>query len=200
MAQQTAGSQPYAEYAVVDSSEQSLEQFLASVERKGFRMAIIATNNREDALDIVQEAMYKLVQRYADRDASQWGPLFQRILQNTIRDWHRRAQLRNRWRAWLNKDNTTDTVEHDALNSIPDTRCLTPDKQLAHEQSLQQIEQALRQLPLRQQQVFLLRAWEGFDVAQTAYAMGCSTGSVKTHYSRAVQKLRTLLTSLRSPT
>ena len=115
MAQPTVGPPSYvgysghAEYAVADCSGQSLEQFLASVERRGFRMALIATNNREDALDIVQEAMCKLVQRYADREASQWGPLFQRILQNTIRDWQRRSQLRNRWRAWLGKDKRNHT-------------------------------------------------------------------------------------------
>lgn len=167
----------------------ALESFLAQVERRAYRMAHIATANREEALDIVQDAMMLLVQRYAGRNADDWGPLFQRILQNRIRDWYRRQKVRARWRAWL----SWGEGEGATLEDLPDPRNAEPSRDHANHELAEDLDAALRALPLRQQQVFLLRAWEGLDVADTARTLGISGGSVKTHYSRALQRLRELL-------
>lgn len=150
-------------------------------------MAAIATGNREDALDIVQDAMTKLVTKYSGRSAEEWPPLFHRIMQTTIRDWYRRSKVRNGIRhlfSWQDED------AEDPVNNLADEHDVSPDRELGNQQGMDALETALKDLSLRQQQVFLLRAWEGMDVKQTAEAMGCSQGSVKTHYSRAIQTLR----------
>ncbi|MEE4375891.1 MAG: RNA polymerase sigma factor [Candidatus Competibacteraceae bacterium] len=185
--------QPYparAEKTKTSTTGQSLEQFLANVERRALRLAELAAGNREDGLDIVQDAMVKLVQRYGQHDEQEWTPLFYRILQSKIRDWHRRTRVRNRLRAWLWGD---EEDQYDGLAQFPDAESNNPQAQVQTERTLATLEQALKALPLRQQQVFLLRAWEGLDVTQTAQAMGCSSGSVKTHYARALNKLRAIL-------
>ena len=168
------------------NTTQTLEQFLASIEQRAYRMAVIATGNREDALDIVQDAMTKLVTKYASKEAAEWPPLFHRIMQSTIRDWYRRSKVRNGLRQLFNwQDNAEDYIEN-----LPDNREVTPEREVDNQQDIRALDRALQELSLRQQQVFLLRAWEGLDVRQTAEAMGCSEGSVKTHYSRAIQALR----------
>lgn len=168
---------------------QELEQFLAGVERRAFRMAQLATGNTDDALDLVQDAMFKLARQYAVRAPQEWGPLFYQILQSGIRDAYRRSRVRNRWRVWFNLDDAED----DPLLNLPDTDSPGPEQRIVNGQAMNALEIALKRLPLRQQQVFLLRVWEGLDTAQTARAMGCTQGSVKTHYSRAVHTLRTLM-------
>ena len=168
------------------NSQQTLEQFLASIEQRAYRMAVIAIGDREEALDVVQDAMTRLVQKYADRGADEWPLLFHRILQNTIRDWYRRSKLRNGLRQLFNWQDNDD----DPIDSLPDRMDVSPERSLGNQQDMAALERALQDLSLRQQQVFLLRAWEGLDVSQTAKAMGCSEGSVKTHYSRAVHSLR----------
>jgi len=165
-----------------------LGNFLAGVERRAYRMARIATGNQEEALDIVQDAMLKLVEKYGDKPESELGPLFFRILQSRIRDWYRRSTVRNRFRSWLGMADEED--DEDALQLVADPAGKTPDELLALQGSMGALEDALAKLPLRQQQVFLLRAWEGLDVKQTAQVMGCAEGSVKTHYSRALATLR----------
>ena len=155
-------------------------------------MAHLATGNREDALDVVQDAMLKLVQRYASRAEQEWGPLFHQIMQSRIRDGYRRSRVRNRWRVWFGHDGEADD-ESDPIQDLADSTNPDPMERLAEIHATTAVEVALRQLPLRQQQVFLLRVWEGLDVAATAKAMGCSAGSVKTHYSRAVHSLRVSL-------
>jgi len=152
-------------------------------------MAFIATGHQEEALDIVQDAMLTLVKRYAQRDPEEWGPLFTRIVQNRIRDWYRREKVRNKWRVWFGKD---DDDKQD-IENLPDAGTNDPLRQIANAGMTDELEQGLRGLPLRQQQVFLLRVWEGLDVAETAKALGISSGSVKTHYSRAVHRLREVL-------
>ena len=131
--------------------------------------------------------MLTLVKKYSSRPAGEWGPLFHRILQSRIMDWHRRTRVRNRWRIWLTPSNEG---QEDALKNLKTDRSILPERRLDDERMVSDLEQALGNLPLRQLQAFLLRAWEGMDVAATASAMGCSQGSVKTHYSRAVQRLR----------
>jgi len=178
-------------YATLDQA-QTLDRFLAGVERRAFRLAHIATGDVDEAMDLVQDAMLKLVQRYGMRDEAEWGPLFHTILQSRIRDWYRRTKVRNRWRQWFGRKDDRDEQD-DPLESIADQTQPSSEQQLMVKRAAMALDQALRTLPLRQQQAFLLRAWEELDVAQTAKAMGCSEGSVKTHYFRAVRTLRTLL-------
>lgn len=171
----------------------ALDRFLAGVERRAYRMARIATGDEQEALDLVQEAMLNLVSRYRDRPEPEWGPLFYRILQSRIRDWYRRTRVRLWWRRWLTPAQQDGDDEEDPLDRAPDLTRPTPDRDLQNRRAMAALEAALHELPLRQQQAFLLRAWEELDVAQTAHAMGCSEGSVKTHYSRAVHTLRNKL-------
>ena len=171
-------------------SRETLERFLAGIERRAFRMAQFATGNRDEALDIVQDAMLALARLYSKRQPDEWGPLFHRILQSRIHDWYRRRRTQHRWLAWLGKDDDND---EDPLAALPDPDARRPEEQLGNTRAGVALETALGALPLRQQQAFLLRTWEGLDVAATAAAMGCSEGSVKTHYSRAVHTLRELL-------
>jgi RNA polymerase sigma-70 factor (ECF subfamily) len=167
----------------------ALESFLAEVERKGFRMAQIALRHEADALDVVQDAMMQLAHRYSTRPPEEWRPLFYRILENRIRDVQRRRMVRQRvmsfmpWRA-EEEDEAPDPIEQ-AADQGP-----TPAAQIESDQMIQAPEQALTELPARQRQAFLLRNVEGLDVADTAAAMKCSQGSVKTHYFRALQALR----------
>jgi RNA polymerase sigma-70 factor, ECF subfamily len=169
----------------------TLDQFLASVEQRAFRMAMIATGNHDDALDIVQDAMLRLAKRYAERDAAEWGPLFHRIVQSVIRDWYRRSTVRNRFRTFLGLNQTADQQpEEDPIATRFSCDAPQPDAALQQQQSIKQMDALLHALPLRQQQAFLLRQWEGLSVRDTAQAMGCGEGSVKTHLSRAMKVLR----------
>jgi len=173
-------------------SEQELEHFLAAVERKAFRMARYALPTDDDALDVVQDAMIRLVGAYRRRPSEQWAPLFYRILNNRIRDWQRRQAVRNRIMGWLPWQRDEPDAP-DALAQAADPAQPDAERSSGLEQSMQALEQALQALPGRQREAFLLRAMEGLDVAETARAMGCSAGSVKTHYSRAVHSLRETL-------
>jgi RNA polymerase sigma-70 factor (ECF subfamily) len=170
--------------------QRKLDRFLAGVEKRAYRIARIATGSSDEALDIVQDAMLKLVEKYADKSESELGPLFHTILQSRIRDWYRRSSVRNRFRSWLGND---DEDDEDALAQIADPAGRPPEEQLAARGGIEALQEALGKLPLRQQQVFLLRAWEGLDVRETAKAMQCAEGSVKTHYSRALAALRVKL-------
>ncbi|NOZ54670.1 MAG: RNA polymerase sigma factor [Gammaproteobacteria bacterium] len=183
---------------------QTLDDFLAGVERRAYRMAFVATGHRDDALDIVQDAMMKLVKKYANRNASEWGPLFHRITQSTIRDWYRRQKVRNQWRTLLEytrvgarqhfaSDAGEGYAEQAGVNIVDqfeDVHGQGPAMCLVNEKTIEALDRALHGLPLRQQQAFLLRVWEGLNVEETADAMGCSQGSVKTHFSRAIHTLR----------
>ena len=168
-------------------AQRELDAFLASVEKRAFRMAEIATGNKDEALDILQDAMFKLVEKYADRDANEWGPLFTTILQSRIKDWYRRNQVRNKFRSWFS---SKDDDNEDPIQQVEDELARTPEQLLQADRRVDELDDALHNLPLRQQQAFLLRRWEGYSVEETAKAMKCSTGSVKTHYSRAVHSLR----------
>jgi len=177
--------------ALVNS--QSIEQFLAGIERRALRMAQFATSNSDEALDLVQEAMIGLVRNYRHRPSDEWAPLFHRILQSRIRDWQRRSKVRKRWHIWLHSGADGNEDGHDIWQDIADPGAKTPGEEMALKDGTRALETALRALPVRQREAFLLRVWEGLDVVQTAFAMGCSEGSVKTHYSRAVHSLRASL-------
>ena len=174
----------------------ALNQFLASVELKAFRIAQIALRQEDDALDVVQDAMLQLARAYGERPEEEWKPLFYRILENRIRDVQRRRMVRNRVMAWLPfRRNEEDEELPDPIEQAasPEPQ---PVMQLELEQAMATLEKAIGELPNRQRQAFLLRTMEGLDVAQTAAAMGCSAGSVKTHYFRALQTLRAQLGDL----
>ena len=169
--------------------ERQLGEFLAEIERRALRIAEIGVRDRDEALDLVQDAMIKLVRNYGSRSQEEWTPLFYRILQNGVRDWHRRQVVRNRVMVWFRKKPAEDN-DYDAIAAAPDPAGRAPDEELANLEAMQSLETAVRDLPARQREAFMLRTFEGLDVADTAVAMGCSQGSVKTHYSRAVHALR----------
>jgi RNA polymerase sigma-70 factor (ECF subfamily) len=170
--------------------EQELNRFLADVEKRALRMAEISIRDRDEALDLVQNAMIKLVRKYSGRASEEWAPLFYRILQNGVRDWHRRQAVRKRVMVWFGG---TGDDEFDVIAAAPDLAGRAPDEQLESREAMRGLEKALTALPRRQKEAFMLRTFEGLDVAGTATAMGCSEGSVKTHYSRAVHSLRETL-------
>ncbi|MDH3531688.1 MAG: RNA polymerase sigma factor [Gammaproteobacteria bacterium] len=172
--------------------ERQLNQFLAEVERRALRIAEIGIRDRDEALDLVQDAMIKLVRNYGKRAEEEWAPLFYRILQNGIRDWHRRQKVRNRVMVWFSRSASSDEG-YDAVAQAPDPAGRAPDEELVNSEAMQGLEIALQALPARQREAFMLRTFEGLDVAATAVAMGCSEGSVKTHYSRAIHALRNKL-------
>ena len=170
----------------------ALNQFLAGVELKAFKIAQMALRHEDDALDAVQDAMLQLARAYADRPASEWKPLFYRILENRIRDMQRRRTVRGRVIAWLPFRGEEDEDEPDPISQAPSPEP-QPVRRLELDEAVGALQRALEELPRHQQQAFMLRTLEGLDVAATAAAMGCSEGSVKTHYFRAVQALRAQL-------
>ncbi len=150
-------------------------------------MAEIAVGNREEALDIVQDSMLALVQKYAARPCEEWTPLFYRILQSKIRDWYRKSKTRSKWMSFLNfRQQDDDSETGNLIDAVADPVASEPSQTVADNISIDTLETAIHALPLRQQQAFLLRSWEGLSVSETALAMKCSEGSIKTHYSRAL--------------
>lgn len=157
-------------------------------------MARIALGNEDDALDIVQDAMMILANKYSHKTMNEWRPLFFKILHNRIRDHKRRQRVRDRLTVYLNpffhndKDEITNPIDH-----IADRPSNNPALELESNRSMEALNNALHQLPPRQQQVFMLRCWEGLSTAEAATIMSCSQGSVKTHYFRALHFLQKAL-------
>jgi len=175
-----------------------MSDFLASVERRAFKQAVFAVQDEEAALDIVQDSMLRLAEKYPDRPAGELPLLFQRILQNAIRDHFRRSKVRSTWTTLLSNlgmggdDDDADpleTFEVDDTANVP----TSPAAQLEQSQVMAAIEEAVKALPDRQREAFMLRYWEELDVSETAKVMGCSEGSVKTHCSRATHALAKVL-------
>ena len=173
------------------ATRQAMDRFLAAVEGKAYRIVQVAVRNEADALDIVQDAMIRLVKSYSQRPESEWRPLFFRILQNRLRDHQRHQGVRNRVLSWFRP--AADEDYADPIARAPAPEYMRPEREVAMDETLTALQAAISELPTRQQQAFMLRALEGLDVADTAAAMGCSTGSVKTHYFRAVHSLRASL-------
>jgi len=167
-----------------------LDGFLREVEKRAYRIAAMSTGDADEALDIVQDAMISLAKRYARRPADEWRPLFYRILHNRIRDWHRRRRVRD---GVLRFFGGQEGEELDPIALARDPAAVAPDEAIEQSEALAALERALRTLPARQREAFVLRNFEGLDVTETAAAMGCSDGSVKTHFSRATHRLRELL-------
>ena len=180
------------------ATQKELSDFLAEVERRAYKQALFAVRDDHGALDIVQDAMLKLAEKYADRPAPELPLLFQRILQNVIRDFYRRQKVRALWTTPVSALFGSESDEdHDPLETLEvesESKSMEPPPdQLARAQVLALIEKALEKLPARQRQAFLLRYWEEMDVAEAAQVMGCSEGSVKTHCSRATHALAAVL-------
>jgi RNA polymerase sigma-70 factor (ECF subfamily) len=171
--------------------EARLNRFFTDVEKRALRIAEISIRDRDEALDLVQDAMIKLARNYADRPDDEWTPLFYRILQNRIRDWQRRQMVRNRVMVFFGRGSEDDGF--DPVAAAPDPAGRTPDEELQSHEAMVSLQGAIAELPGRQREAFMLRTFEGLDVTGTATAMGCSEGSVKTHYSRAVHSLRETL-------
>ena len=165
-----------------------MEAFLIDIEKRAYHMAAFATGSHADALDLLQDSMIKLVTNYQEKPAKEWKPLFYKILQNRIRDWHRHQKVKNLLFFWK-----TDEVEVWPPTELNNDSLDTPENNLTKNQQQGAALQHLKQLSPKQQQCFLLRSWEGLSVAETADIMSCSQGSVKTHYFRAVTKLRTMM-------
>jgi RNA polymerase sigma-70 factor, ECF subfamily len=175
-----------------------MSDFLASVERRAFKQAVFSVQEEEAALDIVQDAMMRLAEKYADRPPAELPLLFQRILQNAIRDHFRRQKVRSTWTTLLynlgmggddDEADPLETLEVEDASNIP----ASPADQLEQSQVMGAIEEAVKALPGRQREAFMLRYWEELDVSETAKVMGCSEGSVKTHCSRATHALAKVL-------
>jgi RNA polymerase sigma-70 factor (ECF subfamily) len=175
------------------ATREELAEFLASVERRAFKQAVFAVRDDDTALDIVQDAMIKLSENYGDRPAAELPPLFTRILQNTLHDHFRRQKVRSTWTTLLSSFTPSDDEDADpleTLEALAGTQAAeSAADQVSREQVVGIIEEEVAKLPARQREAFLLRYWEDFDVAETAAAMGCSEGSVKTHCSRATHTL-----------
>lgn len=176
------------------ASAQEISDFLRQVEKRAFRQTAYAVRDDHAALDIVQDAMLKLADKYASKPVEEYPMLFQRILQNTMRDYWRRQKVRNLWTTLFSSFGQSEDEDYDPLETIEvESADSNPADQLERSQIMAMIEKALAKLPLRQREAFVLRYWEELDVAETASVMGCSEGSVKTHCSRAVSALSTLL-------
>lgn len=176
------------------ATRQELSDFLAQIERRAFKQTAYAVRDDHAALDIVQDAMMKLAEKYATRPVAEFPMLFQRILQNTMRDFWRRQKVRSLWTTLLSSFSVTgedgeDSDPLEVLTSSNHDERDEPQAQLEQRQTMALIEEALHKLPARQREAFVLRYWEDMDVAETASVMGCSQGSVKTHCSRAVRAM-----------
>jgi len=178
-----------------------LADFLADVERRAYKQAVFALRDEHGALDIVQDSMLKLSEKYSGRPPEELPLLFQRILQNTIRDYYRRQKVRSMWTTPVSSlvgENSEE--DHDPLETLQveseSKYSAPPPELLERSQVLVLIEKALSKLPARQREAFILRYWEEMDVAEAARVMGCSEGSVKTHCSRATHSLAATLKKL----
>jgi RNA polymerase sigma factor (sigma-70 family) len=179
------------------ATDKELSDFLENVQRRAFKQAVYAVRKDEAALDIVQDAMIKIAEKYGDKPAAELPLLFQRILQNTIHDYFRREKVRNTWVSLFSSmGGSGDGDSHDDFDiletyeaEIGSQAAESSADKVEREQMLSVIDQEVQKLPTRQREAFLMRYWEDMDVAETAAAMGCSEGSVKTHCSRATHAL-----------
>lgn len=179
-------------------SPAELSQFLIGVERRAYKHALFSVQDSHVALDIVQDAMLKLSEKYGDKPAEELPMLFQRILQNVLHDHYRRQKVRNTWTTLFSSfQSKQEEDEFDPLDILSDADNPNapeePSQLLQQKQTIKHIEAALADLPSRQREAFLLRYWEGLDTAETAAVMGCTEGSVKTHCSRATHALAVAL-------
>lgn len=178
------------------SPEQRLHHFMQAVSGRALIMMESACRGQQDiAADLVQETFISLYEHYPNHPIEEWYPLFYTILNNKLNDWRRKEARRQQRFGWLrinqpHREDDTEEIE------IADVQQIEPSLALTQDFTFEEIRQAIQTLPLRQQQAFMLRAWEEFDTATTAQIMKCSVGSVKTHYHRAIQALKIYLAHL----
>ena len=182
------------------ATEKELSDFLQSVEKRAFKRSVYHVRDDEAALDIVQDSMMKLAEHYGDKPANELPMLFQRILSNTTLDWFRRNKTKNAlFSNFSDFESSSTHEEFDILESLTESdshfKALSAEENYASVANFHDIEEEVQKLPARQREAFLLRYWEDLDVAETAAAMGCSEGSVKTHCSRAIQTLHKALSA-----
>ena len=176
----------------------TIEEFLKFIERRAFHMARMGTGNTDAAMDIVQDAMYKLVEKYAAKKAQEWKPLFYRILSSKLTDYYRRKAVRDKVFIYFKAQPDQDGDSFfDPTDNAVGRHSETPHEMLIRGQRIEKLNTAVQELPNRQRQAFMLRCWEGLSTADTAAAMTISEGSVKTHYSRAMYTLRDRLEDYR---
>ncbi|MEP5766156.1 MAG: RNA polymerase sigma factor [Halieaceae bacterium] len=175
----------------------AMNGFLREVERRALRIAELATGNRDDALEIVQDAMLGLARKYSERPEGEWKPLFYRILHSRINDFHRRRAVRSRVMALVPWSSNEEDAVADPISNASAGERENPEQALQREIANEAMLAAIGALPGRQQQAFMLRAWEGLSVRDTAIAMACGEGSVKTHYARALNALQEKLAGIR---
>jgi RNA polymerase sigma-70 factor (ECF subfamily) len=166
----------------------SLDDFFADVEQRAYKIALVALSDHDEALDVVQDTMIRLMQKYQHRPSAEWRTLFFTILHNRITDSHRSNTLRSRLFGWFER--STDNGEDSPLSQVSQPAGSQPQQQLIYSGALTKTDEVLKTLSLRQQQAFWMRIVEGLDTKTTAKVMGCSTGSVKTHLSRALAVLK----------
>lgn len=188
---------------IVLATKQEFSNFLAEIERRAYKQALFAVRDEHLALDIVQDSMTKLVEKYASKPLEELPLLFQRILQNTIRDFYRRQKTRSLWTtlfsSFTSRNGETENADYDLLETLEtlepegSSNFGNPHALLEQSQLIALLEKAIKTLPARQREAFLLRYWEEMDVTETSKIMGCSEGSVKTHCSRAAHTLAKIL-------
>jgi RNA polymerase sigma-70 factor (ECF subfamily) len=186
------------EHRLTLATEQELSDFLISVEKRAFKRSLYHVRDEEAALDIVQDSMMKLCEHYSNKSIAELPMLFQRILSNTTLDWFRRQKTKHALFSNFNEfESEAQGEDFDFLeiNASANTAAQSESAEnvLTQAQNVAEIEEEIKKLPARQREAFLLRYWEELDVSETAAAMGCSVGSVKTHCSRAVQALYSAL-------
>lgn len=178
----------------VELGYSSIEEFLKTIERRAFHMARMATGNADSAMDIVQDSMFKLVEKYAHKTPQEWKPLFYRILNSKTIDYYRRKAVRDKVFPWSKYVVNTDSDQATDIVDLTAGRLSeTPDEMMMRSQRIDKLTDAVNALPRRQREAFMLRCWEGMSTIDTAMTMKCSEGSVKTHYSRAMHSLRDML-------
>lgn len=177
----TTIKQPYVE--PMDLTSQ-LNHFFIENEKKAYAIAFMSLKNQDDALDVVQDVMIKLVEKYKHKELKLWAPLFYRMLQNRITDFHRQNTNKKKYFSFFSKDHES------SVENVEDDKYISALKQIENNMNIECLQQALKTLPTRQLQAFVCRIWEGLSVAETAKSMKCSQGSVKTHLFRALQQIR----------
>ena len=183
---------------IILATREEISDFLIEVEKRAYKQVLFAVHDEHVALDIIQDSMMKLTVKYASKPAEELPLLFQRILQNTIRDYYRRQRTRSLWTtlfsAFAPTDQDKNPDDFDILETLPvKQEANEPDEQLEKAQLIDLMEKAIAILPARQREAFILRYWEEMSLAETAAVMNCSEGSVKTHCSRATHTLASIL-------